>query len=186
MKPILASLCCSLALGGLGAPAWSQGIASTPMTTTTMIGADTGAGSVRRTQDGLCMEPGHPLYATETVIATHTNMRLCIAAGGRRDGPRDTITDTPVPTVPSDTPAPNLGITPPMGSLSAITQGPVASDVPLTQGLGLDEDGIGAPPAPPRPPRGIALPETPSYSENPTIFRPPEAYVGRGPQDFLP
>lgn len=159
-------------------------------------------GGVRLSGEGVCMEPGHPNYATASITGAYPSMRACVASGGRRDGPRDMFATPPAgPTEPGMDPTVPPSISPP-------TEAPLSDSIPTSAGpenipspteiLGgmpasdplasqsLEDPGLITPPAPPKPPRGIELSEVPSYSENPTIFRPPEEYIGRGPREFLP
>jgi len=177
--------------------------ASTPLDAVGSPAAPTSPeGGVRLSGEGVCMEPGHPNYATASITGAYPSMRACVASGGRRDGPRDMFATPPAgPTEsdidsaapPSITPSTATPLSEPIRTGSGpanipspteILGGMSASDPLASQTL--EDPGLIAPPAPPKPPRGIELSEVPSYSENPTIFRPPAEYIGRGPESFLP
>lgn len=197
--PTLASLSLALAMVMAAGPSVAQPIVSQGSSS---VSVETTSGSVRRTNNGLCMEPGHPLYDQQTIVATHTNMRLCIAAGGQRDGPRDTLADPILPApsqedgllddgasamVPGGAMVPGMmgGLIP---GVDPSLMGQTPEDVQPTEGLLSDSIASTSDQdiAPARPPRGIALTDVPSYSQAPALFRPPAEYIGRGPEAFLP
>lgn len=162
---------------------------------------DPQAGAVKKTDQGVCMEPGHPEYTTATVTTSYPSMRACFLEGGRRD----TLTNRPTPG-----PAAPLGPTASTDAASAPTQ--VNPDAPNTTapttGAPIDPmqaAPLGAPPpnaadvveegvastqqrrrAQPGAPKGITLLAQPSYSKTPGLFRPPGDYFGRGPENFWP
>ena len=195
LRPLaLAMLCVSVAPAiGQQAPSappaaqTAQPLASSPPVMT---------GVVRQTQDDVCLEPGHPMYEVAPYTYTHPTMRACIAHGGRRDGPRDNV---PLPTTapqdgatePSlepldefsiDRPLPSFSLVEPLASQPPASQTPSPFDQSIaSENAALDEEPTAA-----KPPKGIILSDVPSYSAKPLLFRPPQDYIGRSPQDFLP
>lgn len=158
----------------------------------------TSSGAVRQADNTICMEPGHPMYDVATYTGTYDTMRACISNGGRRDGPRDTLL---LPGSVASTSTDPMRTQDSIASSPIDTNGnPIANTSQDRTGNPTDFQGIpsfGEPvasqtletalaPAPPKPPKGIELPDTPSYSHNPGIFRAPQDYVGRSPDDFLP
>ena len=244
-----------------------------PPQTTPVVGAGSG-NAIKRMENGLCLEPGHPLYDSGQEVARHPTMRACIAQGGQRDvrtdpltaGTAQSATNAPAPAAPPmqgnsglDTanvptgpidPATGLPEAPgtampnsPMAGIDPATGLPTAAIDPATglptaaidpaTGLptALPPDTVAVPGVPgpmgaqptaeeiarlralgmpvdadvmaaygvvveptqetrQRPaasgPKGITLPEQPSYSKEPSIFRNPAAYIGRSAQDFAP
>lgn len=158
---------------------------------------DAQTGAVKKTDQGVCMEPGHPAYTTATVVASYPSMRTCFLEGGRRDtltnttspspadpmGPTASTGATPTPnqTTPeaTNTPPPDVG---PAVDPVQLAPPPSAADV-LEEGAASSQQRRRAQPGAPK---GITLPAQPSYSETPGLFRPPGDYFGRGPENFWP
>ena len=136
-------------------------------------------GAVKKTEDGLCIEPGHPRYEESAGEERHPSMRACVASGGRRDvrqdplslnSSQDTLTEDTSPGTPpempqedfSPLPSDRLGgrIISPFSALRErmeFDEGPG----PAFQAPAAEE---AKPAAPIIRPRGIELTDTPSYS----------------------
>lgn len=170
MKHLIPTLCLALFTGTVQAQT-PNAVASEPVASASLF-----EGGVRMSAEAYCLEPGHPQYTSSISAGNFSNMRSCIAAGGRRALPRDTLStpgDTPLPFVPA--------------ASTAQPENPVPLLVtPTTVDTQTQDAAAEQTPAAPKAPRGIELTNVPSYSENPQIFRPPAEYIGRGPDSFLP
>lgn len=166
---------------------------------------DAQAGAVKKTDQGVCMEPGHPAYTTATVTASYPSMRACFLEGGRRDtltntpppgpaAPLGTVASTDAAAVPpqADPDAPNT--TGPKDAVPADPTQPAQlgapPGAPPSNAADALEEGVASTQqrrrAQPGAPKGITLLAQPSYSETPGLFRPPGDYFGRGPENFWP